>query len=50
MKKEFYFAPAIEEILMEVENGIAQSTTESGSGWNDGWNGGEGEDDTHGNI
>ena len=49
MKKEFYFAPAIEEILMEVENGIAQSTTERGSGW-DNWNGGEGEDDTHGNI
>lgn len=49
MKKEFYFAPAIEEILMEVENGIAQSTTESGSGWGENWNGGE-EDDTHGNI
>lgn len=49
MKKTNYFAPAIEEILMEVEKGIAQSTTEGGSGWNDGWNGGS-EDDTHGNI
>jgi hypothetical protein len=47
MKKEFYFAPAIEEILMEVENGIAQSTTEGGSGWGDP---ADGESDTSGNI
>ncbi len=47
MKKEFYFAPAIEEILMEVENGIAQSTTEGGSGWGDPE---DGDSDTSGNI
>lgn len=48
MKREIYFAPAIEEILMEVENGIANSTTEGGSGW--GEPGTDVEDDYTGSI
>lgn len=35
MKREIYFAPAIEEILMEVENGIANSETAVGFGIED---------------
>lgn len=35
MKKEMYFAPSIEVISMEVENGIAGSVTAVGFGFED---------------
>lgn len=35
MKKHNYFAPAIEEVLMVVEQGIAASTVDNGGDFED---------------